>query len=56
MGLPRVVPIAVTACGPDRPDVPAAVDCVVLSAAVCYGAFCANRAGLAEKNLLGSSF
>ena len=49
MGLPRVMPVAITARGPDRPDIPAAVDLVVLPAAVCYGAFCARRAGLAEE-------
>ena len=49
MGLPRVMPVAITARGPDRPDIPAAVDLVVLQATVCYVAFRANRTGLAEK-------
>ena len=51
MGLPRVMPIAITARGPNRPDIPAAVDLVILPDAVSNGAFRANRTRLAEEPL-----
>ena len=49
MGLPRVMPVAITARGPNRPDVSPTIDLMVLPGTIRNRERCAHWAGLAEE-------